>query len=176
MGYITNLQERVRELESVNRLQAVEISELKEKNLLLEKKVESLLNSNTESGPQPTHATEAARPVLKRVSFGPILFSDGSTSSLMDDGTTVDAVESCKSVEDGDVFGDVEEVDSVTLEGWPGEGEEITHLAHVNGSMNHLFFRLRQLPVFSEGWISLGGGTQYPHCRGEEYWAQKGFG
>ena len=48
MGYITNLQERVRELESVNRLQAVEIFELKEKNLLLEKKVESLLNSNTE--------------------------------------------------------------------------------------------------------------------------------
>ena len=166
MGYITNLQERVRELESVNRLQAVEIFELKEKNLLLEKKVESLLNSNTESGSQPTHATEAARPAIKRVSFGPILFSDGSTSSLMDDGTTVDAVESCKSVEDGDVFGDVEEVDSVTLEGWPGEGEEITHLAHVNGSMNHLFFRLRQLPVFSEGWISLGGGTQYPHCRG----------
>ena len=172
MSYITNLQERVRELESVNRLQAVEIVELKEKNLQLEKKVESLLNSNTESGSQTTHATEAARPIP----FGPILFSDGSTSSLMDDGTTVDAVESCKSVEDGDVFGDVEEVDSVTLEGWPGEGEEITHLAHVNGSMNHLFFRLRQLPVFSEGWISLGGGTQYPHCRGEEYWAQKGSG
>ena len=132
MGYITNLQERVRELESVNRLQAVEISELKEKNLLLEKKVESLLNSNTESGSQPTHATEeTARPVLKRVSFGPILFSDGSTSSLMD-GTTVDAVESCNSGEDnGDVFVDVEEVDSVTLEGSPGEGEEMPHLASV---------------------------------------------
>ena len=41
MGYITNLQERVRELESVNRLQAVEIFELKEKNLMLEKKVDS---------------------------------------------------------------------------------------------------------------------------------------
>ena len=131
MGYITNLQERVRELESVNRLQAVEIVELKEKNLQLEKKVESLLNSNTESGSQPTHATEAARPVLKRVSFGPILFSDGSTSSLMD-GTTVDAVESCNSGEDnGDVFVDVEEVDSVTLEGSPGEGEEMPHLASV---------------------------------------------
>merc|ERR1719209_1367591 len=112
MGYITNLQERVEELESVNRLQAVEIFKMKEKN------VESLLNSNTESGSEPTHATEAARPVLKRVSFGPILFSDGSTSSLMD-GTTVDAVESCNSAEDGDVFGDVEEVDSVTLEGSP---------------------------------------------------------
>merc|ERR550534_3285933 len=104
MVYITNLQERVKELESVNRLQAVEIFELKEK------KVESLLNSNIESGSRPTHATEAARPVLKRVSFGPILFSDGSTSCVMD-GTTVDAVESCNNAEDGDVFGNVEEVD-----------------------------------------------------------------
>ena len=163
MGYITNLQERVRELESVNRLQAVEIFELKEKNLLLEKKVESLLNSNTESGSQPTHATEAARPVLKRVSFGPILFSDGSTSSLMD-GTTVDAVESCNSAEDGDVFGDVEEVDSVTLEGSPGEGEDIPHLASVT-VIKCLFFRWRQLlfkrkTVFAEGGRSLGGGAQ----------------
>ena len=174
MSYITNLQERVRELESVNRLQAVEISELKEKNLLLEKKVESLLNSNTESGSQPTHATEAARPAIKRVSFGPILFSDGSTSSLMD-GTSVDAVESCNSAEDGEVFGNVEEVDSVTLEGSPGEGEGMPHLAHVNISMSLLFFRLRQLPVYSEGWISLGAGTQLPHCRGEEYWVQKGL-
>ena len=129
MGYITNLQERVRELESVNRLQAVEIFELKEKNLLLEKKVESLLNSNTESGSQPTHATEAARPAIKRVSFGPILFSDGSTSSLMD-GTSVDAVESCDSGEDGDVFGDVEEVDSVTLEGDFSRGSVIPAICH----------------------------------------------
>ena len=162
MGYITNLQERVRELESVNRLQAVEIFELKEKNLLLEKKVESLLNSNTESGSEPTHATEAARPVLKRVSFGPILFSDGSTSSLMD-GTTVDAVESCNSAEDGDV----EEVDSVTLEGSPGEVEDIPHLASVT-VIKCLFFRWRQLlfkrkTVFAEGGRSLGGGAQYPH-------------
>ena len=164
MGYITNLQERVKELESVNRLQAVEIFELKEKNLLLEKKVESLLNSNIESGSEPTHATEAARPVLKRVSFGPILFSDGSTSSLMDE-TTVDAVESCNSAEDGDVFGDVEEVDSVTLEGLPGEGEQIPHLAHVNVLMSHLFFRLRQLlfkrkTVFADGESSAGGGAR----------------
>ena len=170
MSYITNLQERVRELESVNRLQAVEIFELKEKNLLLEKKVESLLNSNTESGSQPTHATEAARPVLKRVSFGPILFSDGSTSSFMDDGTTVDAVESCKSVEDGDVFGDVEEVNSVTLEGLSGGEEDIPHLASVT-VFKCLFFRWRQLlfkrkTVFAEGRRSLGGGAQYPHCRG----------
>ena len=162
MGYITSLQERVRELESVNRLQAVEIFELKEKNLLLEKKVESLLNSNTESGSEPTHATEAARPVLKRVSFGPILFSDGSTSSLMD-GTTVDAVESCNSAEDGDV----EEVDSVTLEGSPGEVEDIPHLASVT-VIKCLFFRWRQLlfkrkTVFAEGGRSLGGGAQYPH-------------
>ena len=143
MSYITNLQERVKDLEGVNRLQAVEIFELKEKNLLLEKKVESLLNSNTESGSQPTHATEAARPVLKRVSFGPILFSDGSTSSLMD-GTTLDAVESCNNAEDGDIFGDVEEVDSVTLEGLPGEGEELPHLTHASVSMSQmfLFFRL----------------------------------
>ena len=143
MSYITNLQERVKDLEGVNRLQAVEIFELKEKNLLLEKKVESLLNSNTESGSQPTHATEAARPVLKRVSFGPILFSDGSTSSLMD-GTTVDAVESRNNAEDGDIFGDVEEVDSVTLEGLPGEGEELPHLTHASVSMSQmfLFFRL----------------------------------
>ena len=174
MGDITNLQERVRELESVNRSQAVEIFKLKEKYLVLEKKVESLLNSNTESGSQPTHATEAARPAIKRVSFGPILFSDGSTSSLMD-GTSVDTVESCDSGEDGDVFGDVEEVDSETLEGLPGEGEEMPHLAHVNISMSLLFFRLRQLPVYSEGWISLGAGTQLPHCRGEEYWVQKGL-
>ena len=142
MGYITNLQERVRELESVNRLQAVEIFELKEKNLLLEKKVESLLNSNIESGSEPTHATEAARPVLKRVSFGPILFSDGSTSSLID-GTTVDAVESSNNAEDGDLFGDVEEVDSVTLEGSPGEGEELPHLTHVSVSMSQLFLFFR---------------------------------
>ena len=165
MGYITNLQERVRELESVNRLQAVEISELKEKNMLLEKKVESLLNSNTESGSQPTHATEAARPVPKSVSFGPILFSDGSTSSLMD-GTSVDAVESCDSGEDEDVFGDVEEVDSVTLEGLSGEVENILHLASVI-VIKCLFFRWRQLlfkrkTVFAEGGRSLGGGAQYP--------------
>ena len=167
MGYITNLQERVRELESVNRLQAVEIFELKEKNLLLEKKVESLLNSNTESGSQPTHATEAARPAIKRVSFGPILFSDGSTSSLMD-GTTVDTVESSTSAEDdGDVFGDVEEVNSVTLEGLSGEEEDITHLASVT-VIKCLFFRWRHLlfkrkTVFAEGGRSLGGGAQYPH-------------
>ena len=167
MGYITNLQERVRELESVNRLQAVEIFELKEKNLLLEKKVESLLNSNTESGSQTTHETEAARPVLKRVSFGPILFSDGSTSSLLD-GTTVDAVESSYSAEDdGDVFGDVEEVNSVTLEGLSGEEEDIPHLASVT-VIKRLFFRWRQLlfkrkTVFAEGGRSLGGGAQHPH-------------
>ena len=167
MGYITNLQERVRELESVNRLQAVEISELKEKNLLLEKKVESLLNSNTESGSQPTHATEeTARPVLKRVSFGPILFSDGSTSSLMD-GTTVDAESSNSAEDDGDVFGDVEEVNSVTLEGLSGGEEDIPHLASVT-VIKCLFFRWRQLlfkrkTVFAEGGRSLGGGAQYPH-------------
>ena len=110
--------------------------------MLLEKKVESLLNSNTESGPQPTHAIEAARPLRKRVSFGPIFFSDGSTSSLID-GTTVDAVESCSSAENGDVFGDVEEVDSVTLEGLPGEGEELPHLTHVSVSMSQLFLSFR---------------------------------
>ena len=147
-------------------MQAVEIFELKDKNLLLENKVESLSNSNIESGPQPTHAIEAARPLRKRVSFGPIFFSDGSTSSLMD-GTTVDAVESCNSAEDGDVFGDVEEVDSVTLEGSPGEGEDIPHLASVT-VIKCLFFRWRQLlfkrkTVFAEGGRSLGGGAQYPH-------------
>ena len=136
---------------------------MKEKNLLLEKKVESLLNSNIESGSEPTHATEAARPALKRVSFGPILFSDGSTSCVMD-GTTVDAVESCNSAEDGDVFGDVEEVDSVTLEGSPGEEEDIPHLASIT-VIKYLFFRLRQLlfkrkTVFADGESSLGGGTQ----------------
>ena len=166
MGYITNLQERVRELESVNRLQAVEIVELKEKNLLLEKKVESLLNSNTESGSQTTHATEAARPVLKRVSFGPILFSDGSTSRLMD-GTTVDAESSNSAEDDVDVFGDVEEVNSVTLEGLSGGEEDIPHLASVT-VIKCLFFRWRQLlfkrkTVFAEGGRSLGGGAQYPH-------------
>ena len=169
MSYITNLQERVRELESVNRSQAVEILELKEKNLLLEKKVESLLNSNTESGSQTTHATEAARPILKRVSFGPILFSDGSTSSLMD-GTTVDAESSNSAEDDVDVFGDVEEVNSVTLEGLSGEVEDIPHLASVT-VIKCLFFRWRQLlfkrkTVFAEGRRSLGGGAQYPHCRG----------
>ena len=142
MGYITNLQERIRELKSVNRLQAVEIFELKEKNLLLEKKVESLLNSNIESGPQPTHAVEAARPLQKRVSFGPIFFSDGSTSSLMDE-TTMDAVESCNTAEGGDVFGDVEEVDAVTLEGLPGEGEKMSHLTYVSFTMSHLFLFFR---------------------------------
>ena len=166
MGYITNLQERVRELESVNRLQAVEIFELKEMNLLLEKKVESLLNSNTESGSQTTHATEAARPVLKRVSFGPILFSDGSTSRLMD-GTTVDAESSNSAEDDVDVFGDVEEVNSVTLEGLSGEEEDIPHLASVT-VIKCLFFRWRQLlfkrkTVFAEGGRSLGGGARYLH-------------
>ena len=165
MGYITNLEERVTELESVNRSQAVEILELK-KILLLEKKVESLLNSNTESGSQPTHATEAARPILKRVSFGPILFSDGSTSRLMD-GTTVDAESSNSAEDDGDVFGDVEEVNSVTLEGLSGEEEDIPHLASVT-VIKCLFFRWRQLlfkrkTVFAEGGRSLGGGAQYPH-------------
>ena len=162
MGYITNLQERIRELESVNRLQAVEISELKEKNLQLEKKVESLLNSNTESGSQTTHATEAARPIP----FGPILFSDGSTSRLMD-GTTVDAESSNSAEDDGDVFGDVEEVNSVTLEGLSGGEEDIPHLASVT-VIKCLFFRWRQLlfkrkTVFAEGGRSLGGGAQYPH-------------
>ena len=106
--------------------------------MLLEKKVESLLNTNIESGPQPTHAIEAARPLRKRVSFGPIFFSDGSTSSLMDE-TTMDAVESCNGAEDGDV----EEVDAVTLEGLPGEGEKMSHLTYVSFTMSHLFLFFR---------------------------------
>ena len=79
----------------------------------------------------------------------------------------MDAVESCNSAEDGDVFGDVEEVDSVTLEGSSGEGEDIPHLASVT-VIKCLFFRWRQLlfkrkTVFAEGGRSLGGGAQYPH-------------
>ena len=55
------------------------------------------------------------------------------------DETTMDAVESCNGAEDGDVFGDVEEVDAVTMEGLQGEGEELPHLTHVSVSMSQLF-------------------------------------
>ena len=51
----------------------------------------------------------------------------------------MDAVESCNGAEDGDVFGDVEEVDAVTMEGLQGEGEELPHLTHVSVSMSQLF-------------------------------------
>ena len=79
----------------------------------------------------------------------------------------MNALESCNSGGNGDVFGDVEEVDSVSLEGLPGEGEEMPHLASVT-VIKCMFFRWRQLlfkrkTVFAEGGRSLGGGAQYPH-------------
>jgi len=90
------LQERVLELKRMNRMQAVEIWQLKEERRVLEMKVESLLNADLPGSPS-TDGEE--RHTTRRVSFGSVLFSDGEKREV----EAVDAVE------------DVEEVEAVTL-------------------------------------------------------------
>ena len=104
------LQERVRELEKMTRMQAVEIWHLKEENRDFEKKVELLLNMG--SGPPSLSIAEEERHSTRRISFGPVMFSDGSMQR-----------EVGAEVEHGETFEDVEEVDAVTIEGLESTGE-----------------------------------------------------
>ena len=104
---IRQLQERVRELEHLNRMQAVEMWQLKEEKRDLEKKVESLLNAD--SGPPDVSTAEEETPTLRRVSFGSTSFSDGTEKREVDGG---DAVE------------DVEEVGAETIQQLSNTGEK----------------------------------------------------
>ena len=98
------LHERVLELERMNRMQAVEIWQLKEERRVLETKVESLLNADLQG---PSDREE--RHTTRRVSFGSVLFSDGEKRGVE---AEVDAVE------------DVEEVEAVTLRELGKAGEK----------------------------------------------------
>ena len=93
------LQERVLQLERMNRMQAVEIWQLKEERRDLEMKVESLLNTDQ------CLATAGGE---RKVSFGPVLYSDGGK----------------KVVEAEYSVGDVEEVEAVTLQDFGKSGEK----------------------------------------------------
>ena len=101
------LQERVRELEKANRMQAVEIWHLKEEKRDFEKKIELLLSLGSS-----VTIGEEERPATRRISFGPVLFSDGSMQR-----------EVGAEVENGEAFEDVEEVEAVTIQGLESTGE-----------------------------------------------------
>ena len=96
------LQERVLELEKMNRKQAVEIWQLKEERWVLEEKVKSLLSADL-PGPLSTDGEE--RCSSRRVSFGSVFFSDDEK----------------REVEGGDA---VEEVEVVTLRELGKAGEK----------------------------------------------------
>ena len=104
------LQDRVRELEKMTRMQAVEIWQLKEEKRDFEKKIELLLNLG--SSPPSVSIGEEERPATRRISFGPVLFSDGSMQR-----------EVGAEVENGEAFEDVEEVEAVTIQGLESTGE-----------------------------------------------------
>ena len=104
---IRQLQERVYELERMNRMQAVEIWQLKEERRDFEMKVESLLNADPGSPSVSTVGEE--RPASRRVSFGQVFFSDGGEK---------------REVEAGDAVEDVEEVEAVTLRELERAGEK----------------------------------------------------
>ena len=99
------LQERVLELEKMNRKQAVEIWQLKEERWVLEEKVKSLLSADF-PGPLSTDGEE--RCTSRRVSFGSVFFSDDEK----------------REVEGGDAVEDVEEVEAVTLRELGKAGEK----------------------------------------------------
>ena len=104
---IRQLQEQVRELEKTNRMQAVEIWQLKEEKRDFEKKVELLLNMG--SG---VSIAEEERPVTRKISFGQVFYSDGSVQR-----------EVGAEIENGEAFEDVEEVDAVFIQGSENIGE-----------------------------------------------------
>ena len=104
---IRQLQEQVRELEKANRMQAVEIWQLKEEKRDFEKKVELLLNMG--SG---VSIDEEERPATRKISFGQVFYSDGSVQR-----------EVGAEIENGEAFEDVEEVDAVTIQGLENTGE-----------------------------------------------------
>ena len=104
---IRQLQEQVRELEKTNRMQAVEIWQLKEEKRDFEKKIELLLNMG--SG---VSTAEEERPATRRISFGPVFYSDGSVQR-----------EVGSKVENEEAFEDVEEVDAVTIQRLENAGE-----------------------------------------------------
>ena len=104
---IRQLQEQVRELEKTNRMQAVEIWQLKEEKRDFEKKVELLLNMG--SG---VSIAEEERPATRKISFGQVFYSDGSVQR-----------EVGAEIENGEAFEDVEEVDAVTIQGLENTGE-----------------------------------------------------
>ena len=103
---IRQLQERVRELEKVNRMQAVEIWQVKEEKRDFEKKVELLLGPGVLIG-------EEERPATRKILFGPVLFSDGSIQREV--GAVI--------TEDGESAEDVEEIDAVIIQGLENTGE-----------------------------------------------------
>ena len=96
---IRKFQERVRELEKINRMQAVEIWQLKDEKWQLEKKMEALL----------VPLTDGKRPTLRKISFGPVFFSDGSKQTEV--GGEIEMEDSVEEVEAGDNAEDVEEVE-----------------------------------------------------------------
>ena len=115
---IRQLQERVRELEHINRMQAVELWQLREEKRDLEEerrdletKLEFLLN--VDSGPPCVPTAEEERPTSRRISFGPVLFSDGSENREAGD-----------DVDEGETLDEVEEVDAVTIQELRYTGEE----------------------------------------------------
>ena len=99
---IRQLQERVRELEKVNRMQAVEIWQVKEEK----RDFELLLGPGVLIG-------EEERPATRKILFGPVLFSDGSIQREV--GAVI--------TEDGESAEDVEEIDAVTIQGLENTGE-----------------------------------------------------
>ena len=112
---IRKFQERVRELEKINRMQAIEIWQLKDEKWQLEKKMEALL----------VPLTDGKRPALRKISFGPVFFSDGSKQTEV--GGEIEMEDSVKEVEAGDNAEDVEEVDEVTYQYLANTGEGLDY-------------------------------------------------
>ena len=100
-----------RELEKINRMQAVKIWKLEDENWQLKKKVEALL-SISQGTPAPL--TDVEKPPLRKISFGSVFFSDGSKQTEI--GGKVEMKRSVEENEAGDGDEDVEEVEEVTFQ------------------------------------------------------------
>ena len=100
-----------RELEKLNRMQAVKIWKLEDENWQLKKKVEALL-SISQGTPAPL--TDEEKPPLRKISFGSVFFSDGSKQTEI--GGKVEMKRSVEENEAGDGDEDVEEVEEVTFQ------------------------------------------------------------
>ena len=100
-----------RELEKINRMQAVKIWKLEDENWQLKKKVEALL-SISQGTPAPL--TDEEKPPLRKISFGSVFFSDGSKQTEI--GGKVEMKRSVEEEKAGDGDEDVEEVEEVTFQ------------------------------------------------------------